>query len=77
MINNNMKAKRLADLQEVDNKNPHWKAASKYNHLRVQFPNGDEKSLLFTDHEIQKALDRAAKNPEDVLQVSWVRDLFD
>jgi hypothetical protein len=30
-----MKAKRLANLQEVDNKNPHWKAASKYNHLRV------------------------------------------
>ena len=72
-----MKAKRLGDLQEVDNKNPHWKAASKYNHLRVQFPNGDEKSRLFTDHEIQKALDRAAKNPEDVLQGSWVRDLFD
>ena len=72
-----MNAKRLGDLQIVDNKNPHWKAASKYNHLRVQFPNGEEKSLLFTDKEIQNALDRAAKNPEDILKVSWLRDLFD
>ncbi len=72
-----MKAKRLGDLQVVDNKNPHWKAARKYNHLRVQFPNGDEKSLLFTDREIQNALDRAVKNPEDILKVSWLRDLFD
>lgn len=68
---------RLGDLTEVDNKNPHWKAATKYNHLRVQFPNGDEKSLLFTDNEIKRALDRASKNPEDILKVSWLRDLFD
>ena len=72
-----MKAKRLGDLQIVHNKNPHWKAASKYNHLRVQFPNGEERSLLFTDHEIEKALERARKNPEDLLSVSWLRDLFD
>jgi hypothetical protein len=72
-----MKAKRLGDLQIVDNKNPHWKAALKYNHIRLQFPNGDEKSLLFTDNEIQKALTRADKNPEDILKVSWLRDLFD
>ena len=72
-----MKAERLGDIQVVDNKNPHWKAATQYNHLRVQFPNGEEKSLLFTDKEIQNALDRASKNPEDVLQVSWVRNLFD
>jgi hypothetical protein len=72
-----MKAKRLGDLQVVDNENPHWKAASKYNHLRVQFPDGEEKSLLFTDKEIQNALNRASKNPEDILKVSWVRELFD
>lgn len=72
-----MKAKRLADLQEVCNKNPHWKAASKYNHIRVEFPNGDEKSLLLTDNELQRALDRASKNKEDIPSVSWIRDLFD
>lgn len=72
-----MKAKRLGDIQEVNNNNPHWKAAKKYNHLRVQFPNGEEKSLLFTDKELQNALTRASKNPEDILEISWVRDLFD
>lgn len=72
-----MKSKRLGDLQVVDNKNPHWKALSKYNHIRMQFPNGEEKSLLFTDKEIERALDRARKNPEDILPVSWIRDFFD
>jgi hypothetical protein len=72
-----MKAERLGDLQVVDNKNPHWKAASKYNHIRMEFPNGEEKSLLFTDNEIRKALIRASKNPEDIPKVSWLRDLLD
>ena len=68
---------RLGDITEVDNKNPHWAAAKKYNHLRVQFPSGEEKSLLFTDKEIQNALSRADKNMEDIPKVSWLRDLFD
>lgn len=72
-----MQAKRLGDIQEVINSNPHHKAASKYNHLRVQFPNGEEKSLLFTDKEIGNALNRASKNPEDLPTVSWFRDLLD
>lgn len=72
-----MNSKRLGDIQVVENKNPHWKALSKYNHIRIQFPNGDEKSLLLTDREIQKGLDRASKNKEDIPKVSWFRDLFD
>jgi hypothetical protein len=72
-----LKAKRLGDLQRVFNKNPHWAALAEYNHIRVQFPNGEEKSLLFTDKEIQKALERAEKNPEDLPKVSWLRDLVD
>ena len=72
-----MKAKRIGDLQRVLNKKPHWAALKEYNHLRVQFPNGKEKHLLFTDKELQKALDRAAKNPEDLPKVCWIRDIFD
>jgi hypothetical protein len=72
-----MKAERIADLQEVLNKNPHWAAAKKYNHIRVEFPDGTEKSLLFTDREIENALDRASKNLEDLPKVCWLRDLFD
>lgn len=70
-------AKRLGDLQEVDNTNPHPAANLKYNHIRVQFPSGCEHSLLFTDAEILRAMERAKKNPEDVPQVTWIRDLLD
>lgn len=77
MLNNSMATNRLGDIQEIVNSNPHWKAAKQYNHLRVQFPNGDEKSLLFTDKEIQNALKRADKNPEDLPNTGWLRNLFD
>jgi hypothetical protein len=72
-----LKAKRIGDLQKVFNKNPHWAALKEYNHIRIQLPDGGERSLLFTDKEIQKALDRADKNLEDLPQVSWIRDLLD
>ena len=72
-----LKAKRIGDMQKVFNKNPHWAALATYNHIRVQFPNGDEKSLLLTDKEILRALDRANKNPEDLPRVSWLRDIMD
>jgi hypothetical protein len=72
-----MKAKRIADVQKVLNKNPHWAALAEYNHIRIQFPNGCEKSLLLTDFEIKRALERAEKNPEDLPKVSWIRDILD
>tara|TARA_B110000495_G_C22883042_1_gene514998 strand:+ start:473 stop:685 length:213 start_codon:yes stop_codon:yes gene_type:complete len=68
---------RLGDLTVVENTQPHWAAAKKYNHLRVEFPDGEEKSLLFTDSEIVNALKRADKNTEDLPEVSWIRDIFD
>lgn len=72
-----IKAKRIGDLQRVFNKNPHWAALTEYNHIRIQFPDGCERSLLLTDKELKKALDRAEKNPEDLPTVSWLRDLLD
>jgi hypothetical protein len=72
-----IKAKRLGDIQKVINSKPHWAAAASYNHIRVQFPNGDEKSLLFTDKDVQRALERAEKNPEDLPRICWFRDIFD
>jgi hypothetical protein len=73
----NKKAKRLGDLQTVENTDPHPAANLKYNHIRVQFPSGEERSLLFTDKEIHRALDRADKNPEDLPKVNCLRDLLD
>jgi hypothetical protein len=72
-----LRAKRLGDMQRVFNKNPHWAALAEYNHIRVQFPCGEERSLLFTDKEVQRALERAEKNPEDLPSVSWLRDIID
>ena len=72
-----IKAKRIGDLQKVINKNPHWAALTEYNHIRIQTPDGEELSLLFTDKEIQKAIDRANRNTEDLPKISWLRDLLD
>jgi hypothetical protein len=74
---NKIKAKRIADVQKVLNTLKHPAAAEKYNHIRVQLEDGKEVHLLFTDAEMQKALDRAKKNPEDCPNVSLLRDIFD
>lgn len=70
-------AGRLGDLLEVVNKHAHPLAAEGYNHLRVQFPSGEERHLLLTDFEIKRALKRAEKNPEDLPTVSWINDALD
>lgn len=68
---------RLGDITVVENKLKHFAANSIYNHIRVQFPDGTEKSLLFTKNELKKAHERAEKNPEDLPKVSWIRDILD
>lgn len=68
---------RIADLTEVVNQNPHWAALKKYNHIRIQFPDGLERSILLTDRELQSGLDRANKNQSDLPEVCWLRDVFD
>lgn len=72
-----IKAKRIGDMQKVFNKNPHWAALSEYNHIRVQLADGTELSLLLTDKEVQRGIERAEKNPEDLPKVSWLRDILD
>ena len=72
-----MKAKRIGDMQKVFNKNPHWAALSEYNHIRVQLPDGTEVSMLMTDNEVRRGIDRAEKNTEDLPKVSWLRDILD
>lgn len=71
-----IKAKRIGDLITVSNKNPHHLADKKYNHLRIEF-NNDEKSLLFTDHQIRQSIYRASKNKEDLPNLSWIRKVLE
>jgi hypothetical protein len=74
---NKIKAKRIGDMQKVLNNLAHPAAAAKYNHVRVQLEDGKEVHMLFTDSEIQKAVERAKKNPEDCPAVSIFRDILD
>ena len=72
-----MLAKRIGDLQTVENKNKHWAANAKYNFIRVQLEDGSEVKLLLTDGELCRAKARAEKNPEDLPKVSKLRNIFD
>ena len=66
--------KRQGDVKEIDNKNPHHKAALKYNHIRVQFPDESEKSLLFTNNQIKIATYRADRNRPDLPGKGWISE---
>jgi len=77
VIKSNIKAKRIADITKVVNKNAHVLAASKYNHIRVQMTNGEEQHLLFTDSQLKNAIYRAGRNPEDLPKVSWLMDIME
>lgn len=74
--NRKIKTLRTGELFAVKNKDRHWLANFKYNHIRVQFSNNDEKHLLFTDNQIARAKDRANKNPEDLPRISWLREIW-
>lgn len=76
-MSNKIKAKRIGDIQPVENKDKHFAANSKYNYIRVQDETKTELHLLFTDNEIKRAKERANKNTEDLPEVSWIRNIFD
>ena len=38
---------------------------------------GEEFPIMLTKRELDVAINRAKKNPEDIPQKSWLRDLFD
>jgi hypothetical protein len=72
-----VKAGRIADAKKVLNQKKRTNAASEYFVVRVQFEKNVEKTLLFTQHEITRAINRAKKNPEDCPEVGVLRNLFD
>lgn len=72
-----VKAGRIGDIQRVKNQEGTGKAAKEYSHIRVQLEDGTEMSLLLTDSELKRCVERAKKNPEDLPRVSWLRDLLD
>ncbi len=71
------KAKRIGDLQQVDNAQRKFGSLQEYWFTRLQYPLGTEVPLLFTEAELLRAQARALKNPEDLLAAGIVRDLLD
>jgi hypothetical protein len=70
-------AGRIADVVEVHNQEGKFGSADTYYAIRLQLENGEEKTALFTEHELKTAVERAEKNPEDVPTVSKLRNFFD
>jgi len=72
---------RRADVKVVQNQTPHPMANEFYLAIPVQWPNGTEETLLFTEREVAEARHRAWQNPEDVPKAAYllehVRDLLD
>lgn len=70
-------SKRIGDVLIIENTNKITNADKEYYYIRVQMPDGSELPLMFTDSEFNEAIERAKKNPEDVPEISWIRNLLD
>ncbi len=71
------RAKRIGDLQQVENTARRFGSAPAYLFARLQLPSGLEAPYLFTESELVRAEERARRNPEDLLQAGVVRDFLD
>lgn len=65
-------------LISVENKEKTFGASPYYIALQVEdFDGSNERCLLFTEKEIEKAEYRASRNPEDLTKKGFITDLFD
>lgn len=71
------KAKRLGDIITVENKERKFGALTEYMYFRLQDEQGNETAYLASEHDLRVMRERAEKNEEDLLKVSFIRDLFD
>ncbi len=61
----------------VPNAERKFGASDQYVGTKITNEYGEEVYLLFTDYEIQKAKERAEKNPEDFNKTGWFFDIID
>ena len=65
-------------LIEVDNTDRKFDSALSYIAVQVEDEDGsNERCILFTQDEINKAQERASKNPEDLTEKGFFTKLFD
>ena len=68
---------RMGKLVRVPNKAKKFGANASYLLTKLQRPKGSEVYALFTDHQIEVALQRARRNPEDLLETAKLMNLVD
>ena len=61
----------------VDNKDRKFGANEKYYAIWIEDKKKREKCLLFTEHQLEVAQDRASKNLEDIPKKGFWSNLFD
>ena len=65
-------------LIQVENTERKFGSAHSYIAVQVEDEDGsNERCILFTQDEIDKAQERANKNPEDLTEKGFLTDLFD
>ena len=67
---------RIGHLHSVKNTNKKHSEIDSYNCVIIKI-DGNQLELLLTDLELSNANSRAKKNPEDVLQRSFISKLID
>ncbi len=69
---------KMGHFKLVENtKRKHWKACKKYYEGKVQFEDGTEEHILFTENMLKYMRKLVKTNPEDIREDGWIEDLFD
>ena len=58
----------IGDCKKVPNTQQYQSANPNYYFVRLRVDNGDVEQLMLTEHEFNRAVERASKHPED-----WIR----
>jgi len=71
---------RIGDIKQIENTQRKFGSNSTYYLVRLQRENKTEVSAMFTEHQLQEAIERAEANQEDLVAEGFldrVRDLLD
>jgi len=68
---------KLFEKEKVENKDRKFGAALEYFPVKFVTTSNENINALFTKHEIDQAIDRAKRNPEDIEKDSKWWNLFD
>jgi hypothetical protein len=69
---------RIGRIRRIENKaRPKFSNADLFYHAVIVKHNGDVFQLMLTDSELQRAYERAKKNPEDQLTQSVISRILD